>query len=58
MGETYEFEKQTSSGWEIYGIDPLYFDGKTYRLIWCLHVDESSIGVINAFRRNRGKISK
>ena len=57
-GRTYEFEKQSPSGWEIYCIDPLLFDGKAYRLIWCLHPDESSVGVINAFRRSHGKVSK
>ncbi len=50
-GRTYEHEKIVPSGWEIYVVDPLYLEGKSYRLIWCSHPGEDCIGVINAFRR-------
>lgn len=57
-GGTFEFDKMTPVGWEIYSNDPWYLDRKPYRLIWCLHPDEAYIGVINVFRRPNGKISK
>ena len=50
-GRTYLHEFVTLAGWEIYTLDPLVFAGKPYRFVWCLHPDESYIGVINAFRR-------
>jgi hypothetical protein len=57
-GRMYPFEKVTDAGWEIYVNDPLYLGQKPYRLIWCLHPDENYIGIINAFRRSHGKLSK
>ncbi len=50
-GRRIESDHASASKWEFYCMDPLYFGGKTYRLIWCLHPDESYVGVINAFRR-------
>ena len=55
-GKTYEHESVTSEGWEIHVNDPLYLGQQPYRLVWCLHPDESYIGIINAFRRSYGKI--
>src|ERR1700747_199400 len=57
-GRTFQEESITSAGWEIYVNDPWYLDGKPYRIIWCLHPDESCLGVINVFRRSDGKIPK
>lgn len=53
-GRTFEFESTTKTGWEIYVNNGLYFAGKFYRLIWCLHLDENYLGVINVFRRKNG----
>ena len=50
-GRTYLFEKVTNSGWEIYTLDPMHLEGRAYRLVWCLHPEESILGVINTFRR-------
>jgi hypothetical protein len=51
-GRTFIAETVTESGWEIYVNDPWYFGAKPYRLVWCLHPDETYIGIINAFRRS------
>ena len=39
------------SGFSIFVTDPLWFNGKPYRLIWTTHPHKDYIGVINAFRR-------
>jgi hypothetical protein len=57
-GGTFEHDKVIKTGWEIYANDPWYLDGKPYRIVWCLHPDETCLGVINVFRRPNGKISK
>lgn len=57
-GHFYEPESLTKSGWEIYVNDPIYFGVKPYRMIWCLHARESSVGIINTFRRSHAKIPK
>jgi hypothetical protein len=57
-GRTYAAESISSEGWEIYVNDPLFLGEKPYRLVWCLHPDEDSVGVINAFRRSNAKVSK
>ena len=57
-GRTYEAESISAERWEIYVNDPLFLGEKPYRLVWCLHPDEDSVGVINAFRRSNGKVSK
>ncbi len=50
-GKIYLHEYITIQGWEIYTLDPLVFNKKSYRLVWCLSPEENYIGVINAFRR-------
>ena len=50
-GQTYLHEFVTIAGWEIYTLDPLVFNGKMYRLVWCIHAKETHVGIINAFRR-------
>ena len=57
-GRTYEAESTSAEGWEIYVNDPLFLGEKPYRLVWCLHPDEDSVGIINAFRRSNAKVSK
>ncbi len=57
-GGIFEHDKITQNGWEIYTNDPWYLDWKPYKIIWCLHSEESYLGVINVFRRSDGKISK
>jgi hypothetical protein len=57
-GGTFEHDKVTKAGWEIYSNDPWYLDGKPYRIIWCLHPGETYLGVINVFRRSDAKFSK
>ncbi len=57
-GGTFEHDRVTPAGWEIYANDPWYLDGKPYRIVWCLHPEETCLGVINVFRRPYGKISK
>jgi hypothetical protein len=48
---SYLHENVTRSGWEIYVLDPVHLKGKGYRLVWCLHPEESILGVINTYRR-------
>ena len=43
----------SQEGWEIYVNDPVMFENKLYRVIWCSHTSEDYLGVINAFRRTR-----
>ena len=51
-------EKVTSNGFEIYVTEPVYREGKPYRLVWTTHPNEDYVGVINAFRRKHAKISE
>lgn len=44
-----------AEGFEYYKTDPLFLDGKPYRLVWLTHPKERFIGVRNAFRRSYGK---
>jgi len=39
-----------SNGFSYFVEDPLIFQGKAYRLIWCLPEDLSCFGVVNVFR--------
>ena len=57
-GKTFPVDSTTKDGWEVYVNDPLYHGDKPYRLVWCLHADEKTVGIINVFRRRDGKVSK
>ena len=41
--------------YEYYTTEPVEWNGKPYRLIWCLQNGEDYIGVINAFRVKKKK---
>lgn len=53
-GEEREIETVTSSGFEIFRVDPVYFGGKAYRLVLtlppCDQENSDYLGVINVFR--------
>ena len=54
-GEEREVEAVTAIGYEVFRVDPIYCDGKTYRLVITLPPDRDRggsdyLGVINAFR--------
>ena len=37
--------------WEFFMLDQIPFEGKKYRLVWCMQDHSLLIGVINCFRR-------
>lgn len=39
-----------NSDFEYFRRQPVFFDGKSYRLVFCLHKSQSFLGIINAFR--------
>lgn len=55
-GEVREAEAVTAFGYEVIRVDPIFLDGKAYRLIVALPPkngeDADCLGVINAFRVN------
>lgn len=54
-GQDFRPELVRPSGFSIFVTEPLWFEGKPYRLVWTTHPDKDYIGVINAFRRRYGK---
>jgi len=50
-GRMIEADAISNDGSEYYVIDPAYFDGKPYRLVLFITLEEEFIGVINCFRR-------
>jgi hypothetical protein len=47
-----EFQVQERDGeWEFFVLDRIPYEGKTYRLVWCLRDHCLFLGVINCFRR-------
>ncbi|MCM2279989.1 MAG: hypothetical protein NDJ89_18100 [Oligoflexia bacterium] len=56
--EVYDPEGIADTGFEYYRTEPLFLDGKPYRLVWLLHPEESYLGVVNCFRRRYGKSRK
>ncbi len=52
-GEEREVEAVTPSGYEVFRVDPIYWEDKTYRLVITLpppNRGSDYLGVINAFR--------
>ena len=37
--------------WEFFMLDRIPYQGKRYRLVWCMRDHEIFIGIINCFRR-------
>ncbi len=55
-GKDFEPEEVGPTGFRYFALDPWYFAGKPYRLIWLIPPgDEDYIGVVNVFRRRYGK---
>lgn len=54
-GCEFEYVSRTPDGHEYFTVEPIYFDGKPYRLVWVLFPMSASLGVINCFRRPHGK---
>jgi hypothetical protein len=47
-----EFQPETRQGeWEFYVLDRIGYQGRQYRLVWCLRDASPFLGVINCFRR-------
>jgi hypothetical protein len=46
------------NGSEYFVRDPAYLYLKPYRLVWVLHPDHDYVGIVNCFRRSRGRIPK
>ncbi len=54
-GEEREVEAVTATGFEVFRVEPVYWDGKVYRLVITLppcrgRENSDYLGVINAFR--------
>jgi hypothetical protein len=55
-GKDFEPETVGPTGFQYFMLDPWYFAGKPYRLIWLLPPgDEDFIGIVNTFRRRDGR---
>jgi hypothetical protein len=54
-GAFFQPESILPSGYEIFVNDGWVLNGVPYRLIWTTHPEKDYLGVINAFRRPRGK---
>ena len=47
-----EFQPEERVGeWEFFMLDRIAYQGKRYRLVWCMRDKMSLLGVINCFRR-------
>lgn len=46
-----EPDKIDTDGFEYFATEPMFYQGKPYRLIWLIDPEDSYIGVINCFRR-------
>jgi hypothetical protein len=47
-----EFQVQERDGeWEFFMLDRIEYEGKLYRLVWCLRDSCFFLGVVNCFRR-------
>lgn len=40
-------------GFKYFKTEPMFYNGKPYRLVWLIDPDETYIGVVNCFRRKR-----
>jgi hypothetical protein len=52
--ETFEVEKE-GSGFQYFKVEPVTLEDKPYRLVLMLCIYDDFLGVINAFRVNKGK---
>jgi hypothetical protein len=61
-GEERAVEVITKNGYEIFRVDPLFFEGKTYRLVVTLpppsREESDFLGIINAFRVHHRKAGR
>lgn len=54
----FDCEGLDPEGFEYFKTDPVWYQGKPYRLVWLTHPDHRFIGVLTAFRRRYGKMAK
>ena len=54
-GGTFPVDGRGVEGHEYFTTEPLFYEGKPYRLIWLLPPEGDSLGVVNCFRRSYGK---
>ena len=54
-GGTFPVDGVGDQGHKYYTTEPLFFEGKPYRLVWLLPPEGDSLGVVNCFRRSSGK---
>jgi hypothetical protein len=58
-GKDFEPETSGATGFQYFTLDPWYFAGKAYRLVWLIPPGNADfIGVINAFRRRDGRTKR
>lgn len=57
-GRSFEPDYVSPGGYEYFTNDPVLHEGKPYRLVWLLHPKADYLGVVNCFRRPRGKRSR
>ena len=42
-----------ADGFEYFATEPMYFEGKPYRLVWLVDPEDTYIGIVNCFRRTK-----
>ncbi len=46
-------EATDAAGFEYFKTEPLWYQGRAYRLVWLTHPEEAFVGVRNAFRSKK-----
>jgi hypothetical protein len=54
-GGIFPVDEVGKDGHEYFTTEPLYHQGKPFRLVWLLPADGDQLGVVNCFRRSYGK---
>lgn len=54
-GGTFPVDDVGEQGHMYFTTEPVYYEGKPYRLVWLLPPEGDSMGVVNCFRRSDGK---
>ena len=56
-GEVFPVNDIGDDGHQYFSAEPVFFNGKPFRLVWLLPPQGDYLGVINCFRRPDGKLS-
>lgn len=53
----FEASRVDENGYAYFVTEPVFYNGKPFRLIWLLHDGLKIVGIVNCFRRRYGKKS-